>query len=175
MPAKNLVKLSNPVYLTEPNIGGFSNILTTSVVFTDTNARATGDYCGTDTTPQAFANIVRGNGGTGIIKSIRITDYTTTTAVALELWIFSQTFIAPADNAAWTITDAMADTCLGVIPIVTTKWYASAANKIYSDDTLNIIIKPSVTSLFYAIVARGTTPAWTTAVGLSIGLGVIQD
>jgi len=161
--------------LTSGNVGGFTAYSTSAVVFTDTNARATGDYCGTDTIPQAFTSVVRTSGGTGIIKSIAITDYTTTAAVALELWLFSATVTIPADNAAWTITDAHALTCLGVIPIATSKWYASAANKIYFDDTLSVVIKPAATSLFYAIIARGTTPAWTTAAGLQISLGIIQD
>ena len=154
---------------------GVSTIVTSAVVFTDTNARATGDYCGTDTTPQSFANAVRVSGGTGVIKSVRITDYTTTAAVDLELWLFSATFTAPADNAAWTISDAEALTCLGVIPLPADKWYASGANKVFSDDTLGMVIKPAATSLFYAIVARGTTPAWTTAAGLQLALGILQD
>lgn len=154
---------------------GISSVVSSAVVFTDTNARATGDYCGTDTAPQAFASAVRVSGGTGVVKSITITDYTTTAAVALELWLFSATFTAPADNAAWTVTDAHALTCLGVIPIATDKWYASGANKVYSDDTLSLVIKPAATSLYYAIVARGTTPAWTTAAGLQISLGILQD
>lgn len=154
---------------------GVSTLVTSAVVFTDTNARATGDYCGTDTTPQAFLLASRVSGNCAVVKSIRITDYTTTAAVALELWLFSATFTAPADNAAWAITDAEAVTCLGVIPISTSKWYASSNNKVYSDDTLGLVIKPGVTSLFYAIVARGTTPAWTTAAGLNIGLGILQD
>lgn len=154
---------------------GVSTIVTSAVVFTDTNARATGDYCGTDTTPQAFANAVRVSGGTGVIKSVRITDYTTTAAVDMELWLFSATFTAPADNAAWTVTDAEALTCLGVIPLPADKWYASGANKVFSDDTLGMVIKPAATSLFYALVARGTTPAWTTAAGLQLALGILQD
>lgn len=170
-----LVTAQRPSEVVLGKVVGVSAIVTSAVVFTDTNARATGDYCGTDTTPQAFANAVRVSGGTGVIKSLRITDYTTTAAVAMELWLFSATFTAPADNAAWTVTDAEALTCLGVIPIATDKWYASGANKVFSDDTLGLVIKPAATSLFYALVARGTTPAWTTAAGLQLALGILQD
>jgi len=156
--------------------GGFTYLSTSSVVFTDTNARTTGDYCGTSTTPQYFTDVVRGNASTGIIKSINIVDYTTTTAVALELWLFSDTFTAPADNAAWTITDAQANSSfLGVIPISTSNWYASAVNKVYFDGNLSMVIQPTTNNLYYAIVARGTTPAWTTAAGLTIRLGILQD
>ncbi len=172
------VKISDAIPAGEAVIGkvvGVSALVTSAVVFTDTNARATGDYCGTDTAPQSFANAVRVSGGTGIIKSVRITDYTTTAAVDMELWLFSATFTAPADNAAWTVSDAEALTCLGVIPLPASKWYASGANKVFSDDTLGLVIKPAATSLFYALVARGTTPAWTTAAGLQLALGILQD
>ena len=156
------------------NSGGFTVLPSSNVVLSVGGAAATGDYVGTSVTPQSFADAVRKPGGTGIIKSIKITDKLTTTAVALELWIFSQSFVAPTDNAAWAITDAEAATCLGVIPISTSKWYASSNNKIYTDDTLAIVIKPTAVNLFYALVARGTTPAWAT-LDLTIELGILQD
>lgn len=161
--------------------------VSSAVVFTDTNARATGDYCGTDTVPQAFdlSNVITNAGATATIRSVKIVDYTTTAAVALELWLFDRTFTAPADNAAWTVTDADALNCVGVIPIATTGWYASAANKVFTDNTANLPVTlspPTITegiqttaggtSLFYAIVARGATPAWTTAAGLKLFLGI---
>ncbi len=137
-------------------------------------AYATGDYMGTSATPQAFTDVVTSNGGTGIIKSITISDKITTANVAMELWLFSSTFTAPTDNAAWAITDAEALTCLGVIPISTAGWYASANNQIYFDGTQSMVIKPGVKSLFYALVARGTTPAFTSG-DLTINLGILQD
>lgn len=155
-------------------IGGKTALPSSTVVMSVAGAYATGDYIGTSATPQAFTEVVTTNGGTGIIKSINIIDKNTTTAVALELWLFASTFVSPTDNGAWAITDAEALTCLGVIPIVTTKWYASSNNKIYTDDTLAIVIKPSVKSLFYALVARGSTPTWTSG-DLTISLGILQD
>ena len=154
--------------------GGNSVISVSSPVMSVAGAYATGDYIGTTTTPQAFTLVTRNPGGTSILKSIIISDKNTTAAVALELWVFSATFVAPTDNAAWSITDAENETCLGVIPISASKWYASALNKQYTDDTLALVIKPAVTSLFYAVVARGTTPAWT-SLDLQISLGLLQD
>lgn len=155
-------------------VGGNSVISTSSVVMTVAGAYITGDYMGTTTTPQTFANASRVSGGTGIIKSISITDKVTTTNVAMELWIFSNTFVAPTDNTAWTITDTEALTVLGVIPITTANWYASGANQVYFDGSLSMVIKPNVTSLYYALVARGATPAFT-SLDLQISLGILQD
>lgn len=156
--------------------GGLTYIPTSTVVMSVAGQYVTGDYIGTSVTPQAFNNIIRlaPGPGTGIVKTIRITDKSTTTAVALELWLFSATFVAPTDNAAWAITDAEAFNCLGVIPIVTTKWYASSNNKIYTDDTLAIGIKVTSDNLYYALVARGTTPSWTSG-DLNIGLTILAD
>ncbi len=161
------------------SVGGNTVVVTSTVVMSVAGAYATGDYMGTTTSPQSFSNAVRVSGGTGIIKSLFISDKITTANVNMELWLFSQTFVAPTDNAAWAISDAEALTVLGVIPIPTvaaaqTGWYASSNNQVYCDATISIPIKLSATSLFYALVARGTTPAFT-SLDLTIGLGILQD
>jgi len=160
--------------VTSGNIGGLTNIVSSNVVMSVAGAAATGDYVGTSVTPQYFSDAVLKPGGTGLIKSITIADKLTTTAVALELWLFSATFVAPTDNAAWAISDTESFTCLGVIPIATDKWYASSNNKVYSDDTLALGIKLPNTNLYYALVARGTTPVWT-SLDLNIALTILQD
>lgn len=155
-------------------VSGIDRVLVSSNVgMTVAGSYSTGDYIGTSTTPQSFANAVRDTGVTSLIKSITISDKQSASAVAMELWLFSASFTAPTDNAAWNMTGATGQTCLGVIPLPTTKWYASSASKVYSDDTLNIVIKPSATSLFYALVARGTTPTWA-SLDLQISLGIEQ-
>lgn len=156
------------------NTGGITALVTSTPVLSVAGAYASGDYIGTTTTPQAFANAVRSSGSKGIIKSMTMSDKVTTAAVAMELWVFSATFVAPTDNAAWAITDAENLTCLGVIPIPAAKWYATSNNKKFTDDTLSIVISPAVTSLFYALVARGTTPTWANG-DLEISLGILQD
>lgn len=133
----------------------------------------TGDYIGPSTTPASFANVARVAGGKVTIESLCIVDKTVTAAVALELWLFSATVAVPADSAAWTVSDTDALLCVGVIPIVTTKWYASGANKVYSDDAVAMVVPCAATSLFYAIVTRGTAPAWATG-DVQLSLGVKQ-
>jgi len=69
-----------------------------------------------------------------------------------------------------------------VIPIGTTVnptsgpgWFSSSAGQVYIDGTLSIPIKPSTgTSIFYALVARGTTPSFTSS-DLTVTLGILQD
>lgn len=160
--------------LTSGNVGGFTTYVSSTITMSVAGAYATGDYMGTTTTPQSFSSVVRTSGGTGIINSITISDKITNANVAMELWLFSATFTAPTDNAAWTVTDGEALTVLGVIPIITSKWYASGANQIYYDDTIRMIIKTAATSLFYALVAKGTTPAFTSG-DLTLNLGILQD
>ncbi len=159
-------------YSVTQDTGGTGNLVSSSITMTVAGSYTTGDYIGTSTTPQSFTNVVRTSGATNVIKSITISDKSTTTAVAMELWLFSATFTAPTDNAAWAITDAENETCLGVIPIDLNKWYASSNNKQYSDDSISITIKPSTTSVFYALVARGNTPSWTSG-DLKINLGIV--
>ena len=160
--------------LTSGNVGGFTTVVSSTITMSVAGAYATGEYMGTSTSPQSFASVVRTSGGTGIIKSIFISDKIVTANVAMELWLFSATFTAPTDNATFAISDTEALTVLGVIPIGTSGWYASSNNQVYFDGNLSIPIKPAATSLFYALVARGTTPAFTSA-DLTIGLGILQD
>lgn len=145
-----------------------------AIVMSVAGAYATGEYMGTTTTPQSFTNCVRSAGNTATIKSVTISDKITDSNVAMELWLFSATFTAPTDNAAWTVGDDDALNVLAVIPIATANWYATGANQIYFAGGLDIKIKPAATSVFYALVARGTTPAFTSG-DLTISLGIDQD
>lgn len=157
------------------SIGGNTAVVSSTIVMSAAGAYATGDYMGTTTAPQSFANAVRVAAGTGILKSLVISDKITTTNVAMELWILSTTFTAPTDNAAWAISDAEALTVQAIIPITTSGWYASSNNQVYVDGSLSIPIKvASGTGLFYALVARGTTPAFTDG-DLTITVGILQD
>lgn len=161
--------------LTNGNVGGFTTIVASTVVMSVAGVYATGDYMGTTTTPQSFASAVRTSGGTGIIKSMLISDKIVTANVAMELWIIDRTFTSPTDNAAWDLSDANMLFIQAVIPISTSGWYASSAGQVYVDTTLSIPIKVSTgTSLFYALVSRGTTPSFTSA-DLTITLGILQD
>jgi hypothetical protein len=157
------------------NAGGFTTVSNTTITMSVAGAYATGDYMGTTTSPQSFTNAVRVSGGSGVIKGIVISDKITNANVDMELWLLNASFTAPTDNAAWAISDAEATTVLGIISISSAGWKASANNQVYYDDSFSIPFKlPTGTSIYYALVARGTTPAFT-SLDLSIGLKILQD
>jgi hypothetical protein len=156
-------------------IGGITGVTSDPVVMTVAGAYATGDYIGVTTAPNSFVNALRIIGGTGVLKSIVISDKDIATpAVAMELWLFSATFTAPTDNAAWSISDADAANCIGVIPLLAGNWHSSALNKVYTDDTMALPVSSATADIFYALVARGTTPTWT-SLDLQVTIGVLQD
>lgn len=140
-------------------------------------AAATGDYVGTTTTPQYIENTLPSPNRRGRIVGLRGTDALATAACDMELWLFDSTFVAPTDNAAWAVSDVEIERCLAVIPMPAAKWYASANNKQYSDLSLTVPISlPNQGRLYYALVARGNTPAWTAgAAELKLALTVEQD
>lgn len=152
-------------------VHGNITYVTSTPTLTTGGVYASGDYMGPDTTPTSFASAIRVSGGKAKIKSILISNQITTAMPALELWLFSATITVPADNAAWSITDADSLLCVGVIPINTPLWYASALNQIYCDDGLDLIVKSAAQTIFYALVARGTTPSLATN-NLAITLGI---
>lgn len=157
------------------NAGGFTSVSQTTITMSVAGAYATGDYMGTSTTPQTFTNVCRSSGGSGVIKGIFASDKIVTANVDMELWLFSATFTAPTDNAAWAISDAEATTFIGVISLSTSNWKATSNNQVYYDDAFSIPFDlPTGTSFYYALVARGTTPAFTSA-DLSLGLLILQD
>lgn len=163
------------VDVTDGNVGGFTTVSQSTLVMSVAGAYATGDYMGTTTTPQSFPNAVRTSAGTGIIKSITISDKIITANVAMELWIIDRTFTTPTDNVAWDLSDVNMLFVQAVIPITTSNWYASSAGQVYTDSSLSIPFKVSTgTGLFYALVARGTTPSFT-SLDLTISLGILQD
>lgn len=174
--SQQLAALHHAMDSVNGNTGGYTAYISSNVIMSVAGAYATNDYMGQSVTPQSLDSVVRKPGGTGVINSLTISDKITNTNVAMELWIFSTTFVAPTDNAAWTISDAEATTVLGVIPIITSKWYASGANQIYFDDTVSMAIKTASnsTSIYYALVARNTTPAFT-SLDLTINIGILQD
>lgn len=153
---------------------GVSDTIRVTPTFSVGGAAATGDYVGKTTEPEFFTRVARRDGFPAIIKSVVITDKLTTTAVAMELWLFESTFTAPTDNAAWSISDADQLKCVGVLALAADRWYSNALGKVFSDDRFCLPVKPTAQNLYFALVARGTTPAWATN-DIQISLGILQD
>lgn len=162
-------------------VGGNTVWVSSTITMSVAGAYASGDYMGTTTTPQSFSGATRIATGSGIIKSLVISDKIATANVAMELWLFRATFTAPTDNDPWAISDTEMLDVIGIIPINATTnstkpgWFTSSNNQIFIDDTLSIPFKlSSGSSIYYALVSRGVTPAFTSA-DLTINLGILQD
>jgi hypothetical protein len=135
-------------------VGGQTIVITTTPTLTESSSYVSGDYIGTTSDEMEFANCALYAGGGGWISGAVLIDYALQ-SVACELWIFDTAITAPADSAAWTVTDAMAKTLVCVIPFST--YYASAANSIAmnADNPRKFICASGSTSLYGAIVTRG--------------------
>lgn len=133
------------------------------------------DFVGTNNTAMTFASAARIAAGSGTIIGATLIDYVAASVVA-ELWLFNA---APAglglDSAAFTISDADALLCIGVIPFAT--YYASALNSISNgqipNGNLPFKCPAGATSIFGALVTRGS-PAYTTGM-ISVRVVVSQD
>jgi hypothetical protein len=136
---------------------------------------ATGDFVGTNNTAIEFPGAARVVANSGSIVGATLIDYALASVVA-ELWLFSA---APAglglDSAAFTISDADALLCIGVIPFAT--YYASALNSISNgtipNGNLPFRCPAGATSIFGALVTRGA-PAYTNGL-ISVRICVSQD
>lgn len=120
---------------------------------------ATGDYIGTSGTPITFSGCASANGGTGVVVGALIIDGATQ-SVSGELWLFDNTVTPPNDSAAWTISDADAKKCVGIVPFngSTNPYYASAQNSICPVGGLSIVFKtqPNSQNLYGCFITRGS-------------------
>jgi hypothetical protein len=155
-------------------VGGHTAVVTVTPTLSTGGTYSANDYVGTNATPMTFA-VGRKNGGTGALISAVLVD-AAVQSVAAELWLFDTTVTTPADNAAWTITDAEALTCIGVIPFST--YYASATNGVAMGNVgagIPFACSSGNANIFGALVTRGAPVYNTAGSGLSVRLGVLQD
>ena len=133
------------------------------------------DYVGESGVPMTFASVVDKVGGSGKVISALIVDYAVQHIVG-ELWLFDTTFAPPADSAAWTVSDAIAETCIGVINFPAASYYASAANEVCRGTPaapLAFQCGSASKDLYGAFVTRGT-PAYASG-DITFRLYVQQD
>jgi hypothetical protein len=115
----------------------------------------TGDYVGPSTAPATATGFSRLAGLGAKIDSLTVVDVSNA-KVALEIWLFDAAFTAPLDSAAWTLSAADVAHCIGVIPVATTDYFASAARAVACVRNVNLEVKPVTdTSLWLAVVVRG--------------------
>ena len=138
---------------TELHLGavGVNTIAIDVVIASAAAAYASGDMVGAELT---LTNIARVNGGTGKITGVNVIDYAAQSA-AFELWIFDTAVTEPADNAAWTLSDA--EMATNVTVISSGSFYASALNSVAPIPNLSIPYKCTAATrdLKLCFVTRG--------------------
>ena len=153
--------------------GGYTVAVDVTPTLTVAGAYAANDFVGTSATAMTFAGCARVDGGYGMIYHVELVDYAKQ-SIAGELWLFNTAPAGlPVDNAAFTITDAAAKQCIGVVPFNT--YYASALNSVSPVGNLTIGFKclPASTSLYGVFVTRGA-PTYATG-DLTFRLICVQD
>jgi len=151
-------------------VGGEGITVTVTPTLSVAGAYVANDFVGTSATAMTFANAARVAGGSGVIESAVLVDGDLQ-SVDAELWLFDTAVTPPNDNAAWTISDAHALTCIGVIVFDT--YYASALNSVGVANGLNIAFSAIATSIYGCLVTRGA-PTYTSG-KLSVRLSILQD
>jgi hypothetical protein len=118
-----------------------------------------------------FANAARYSGGGGFIEGMILLDDAGEDA-ATELWLFSETFTAMVDNAAWAPSEADLRNLVGIIDTAKGTYYAAgtpSAAVVEADQRFDLL----GTSLFGQLVTRGT-PTYVATDDVTVILGVRQ-
>jgi hypothetical protein len=149
-----------------------AELVTNQPVLTVHATYVANDYIGTSAVAMTFSNVVMRPGGTGTIVSAMLVDYALQ-SVAGELWLFDTAVTPPNDSSTWTISDAHAATCIGVIPFST--YYASAVNSVCPVTNAGIAFKCASGSkdIYGCFVTRGA-PAYA-SLDLVFRLLIWQD
>lgn len=151
-------------------VGGKVATVSVNPVLTVAGAYSANDFVGTSATALIFANAVRISGGSGVIQSAILVDAALQSKAA-ELWLFDTDITPPADNAAWTLSDAHAATCIGIIQF--SNYFASALNSVSVARGLGIAFRATATTIWGALVTRGT-PTYA-SLDLTVRLNIMQD
>jgi hypothetical protein len=153
-------------------VGGHTPSVDATPVLTVHANYVAGDYVGTSGVAIIFANAARVAGGTGVVFGALLIDFALQSQAG-ELWLFDQAPTPPVDSAAWSISDADAAKCIGVIPFST--YYASALNAVSPVGNLTIGFKCAAGSrdIYGCFVTRGT-PAYADG-DITFRLRISQD
>ena len=142
------------------------SIPTVTPVLTVGGTFAVGDYVGTSGAAMEFTRCgpsrsANGGGASGYIVGAALIDASAQT-IPLELWLYDAPITPPNDNAAWSLSDANAKSCLGVISFNT--YRVSALNSMsqgtLDGGALRFFTGDTTTSIFGCLVTRGA-PVYT--------------
>jgi hypothetical protein len=93
----------------------------------------------------------------------------------LELWLFSQTFTAMADNDPWAPAEADLENCIAVVSTSGSTWRAAGTPSVCQIEcTRRIDLVAGGTSLFGQLVTRGT-PTYAATDDLTVKIQLLQD
>ncbi len=128
-----------------------------------------------------FEAAMRNVKGTGVLLSVTIQDNASQDA-ALDLVLFSKTFTATADNAAFDPTDADLANCLGHVSISGTDYATFNDNSIATVKNIGLAVRtvdvPGANAvdgaLYGQLVTRGT-PTYVAVTDVTVTVGTLQD
>jgi len=135
-------------------VGGHTITPSFTPVLTVAGVYSANDYVGTSGNTTAIT-AARVDAGSGWIISARLIDYAKQ-SLAMECWLFNAAITPPADNAAWTLSDADLLKLVCIIPFNT--YYASALNSAAPGIPIApaaFVCPPAVKTLFPYLVTRG--------------------
>ena len=102
-----------------------------------------------------FTDAVRATGGHAKIHTLTFTELGITANV-INLWLFSDSIAAIADNAAFDPSDAEMFTCVGVIPLVAADYLIATDNQAITMENVGLVYNCTGTSLYGQFEAVGT-------------------
>jgi len=152
---------------------------TTSILLTPTLVAAAaytaGDYVGptgTSGIPASPASNVANGGGT--LQSLLLVD-TNNQGVPMDIYFFTDAaWASPADNAPWSINDASAAACCGMVSVNAYRPYSATGLFGFATFPYGAIpYKCAGTTIYLALVTRGG-PTYTPT-GLRVRLGLYKD
>ena len=108
----------------------------------------------------------------GVLKNVLIFDDAGQDA-SMELWLFSETFVAMADNAPWAPSEADLRNLVAIIPTSDGAWFAAGTPSVARIE-VSQYYKCAATSLFGQLVTRGT-PTYAATDDVTVIIGLLQD
>jgi len=140
-----------------------------SITFTsNTDAHTAGDVIAA---PEELKNFSRENGRGVLIQSVTVIDESDTGA-ALDLVFLNASGSIGAESAAFSPSDAVALTIIGIVPIVAADYKDAVNSQIATVTNVGALLHPAITatSVWVGLVARGSiTPAAADDITVHIG------
>lgn len=159
----------NPVPFTHG--GSVSDIIDVTLSL-DTAIYASGDLLAD---AQVVTNAMRVVGGTGVLQSLALIDEDDQ-GVAMTVYIASGSGSFGTENAAPSITDALARNILGWVDVAATDWKDLGGVRVANLRGLGLMVKAAAASRdLYVAVVNGTGTPTFTASGVRLKLGFLQD